>query len=190
MVAAGESTLRWKGGRSEAEATTGATPDVDLTALVETYAKLLFRVAHSIVRTRQEAEDVVQDTFVRVLEHRKALPEVRDLRPWLVRITWNLALDRQRKVRPDQMEDGFAETLLSSAVPADRVHEALCNMRVLLAAIDRLPKAERQALLLSAVEELATAEIAVVMGKSESATRALLFRARTRLKERMKGASA
>ena len=51
--------------------------------------------------------------------------------------------------------------------------------------MDRLPAAEREVLLLSAMDELSTAEIAGVMGKSESAVRALLFRARGRLRERL-----
>ena len=57
--------------------------------------------------------------------------------------------------------------------------------------MERLPKGERHVLLLSAVEELETAEMAKVLGRSESAVRALLFRARTRLKQRLeKGGKA
>jgi len=179
MIATGEYTLILQGERSEAE--------VDLAALIEGYAPMLFRVAHSVLRSRPEAEDVVQDTFVRVLEHKKTLPAVRDLRVWLVRIAWNLALDRRRRIRPDQMDAAFASTLAATAVPADQALGEARQLASLLAAIERLPKLERQVLLLSAVEELSTAEIAKVAGKSESATRALLFRARTRLKERMKG---
>jgi DNA-directed RNA polymerase specialized sigma24 family protein len=65
--------------------------EIDLAALVETYSSLLFRVAHSVLRSREEAEDVVQDVFVRVLEHRRSLTAVRDMRVWLVRVAWNLA---------------------------------------------------------------------------------------------------
>jgi len=48
-----------------------------------------------------------------------------------------------------------------------------------------LPQPERQALLLSAIDELSTAEIASILGKTESGVRSLLFRARTRLRERL-----
>ena len=58
----------------------GARSEIDLAALVETYSSLLFRVAHSVLRSRAEAEDVVQDVFVRVLEHRRSLSAVRDMR--------------------------------------------------------------------------------------------------------------
>ena len=186
MIATGEVPLILQSERSEAEVDLAA-PEVDLTALVESYGSLLFRVAHSILRSRTDAEDVVQDTFVRVLEHRKTLPAVRDLRVWLVRIAWNLAIDRRRRIRPQQIDAEFVGTLAAAVVPADHALVEARRLALLLEAIERLPKMERQALLLSAVEELSTAEVATVVGKSESATRALLFRARTRLKERVKG---
>ena len=164
-----------------------ARPAVDLAALVETYSTQLFRVAHSVLRSRAEAEDVVQDVFVRVLEHRRTLDQVRDMRVWLIRIAWNLALDRRRRIRPDQMDALFAESLVGGNVPADRAIDEAQRMQAVLAEMEKLPKAERHVLLLSASEELGTAEMAVVLGKSESAVRALLFRARTRLRERLEG---
>jgi RNA polymerase sigma-70 factor (ECF subfamily) len=59
------------------------------------------------------------------------------------------------------------------------------RLRSVLRELERLPRAERNVLLLSVVEELGTAEMSEVLGKSESAVRALLFRARTRLRERL-----
>lgn len=162
-----------------------ARVEVDLAALVETYSALLFRVAHSVLRSRAEAEDVVQDVFLRVLGHRRSLPQVREMRVWLVRIAWNLALDRRRRVRPEQIDAAFADRLAATSVAADRALDESERLRVVLEELERLPKAERHVLLLAAIEELGTAEMAEVLGKSESAVRALLFRARTRLRERL-----
>lgn len=181
MIATGDSTLILTSERSEADTHLGA----DVAALVETYGTLLFRVAYSVLRSRPEAEDVVQDAFVRVLEHRRTLPAVRDLRVWLVRIAWNLALDRRRKVRPQQIDAVFARTLAANTISADKALADTRQLSMLLEAIEKLPKLERQALLLSAVEELSTAEVANIIDRTESATRALLFRARGRLKQRM-----
>ena len=158
---------------------------VDLVALVETYSALLFRVAHSVLRSRAEAEDVVQDAFVRVMEHPLSLPAVRDMRVWLIRIAWNLAIDRRRRIRPEQMDETFAESLVARTVPADEALDDAQRMKAVLRELERLPKGERHVLLLSALEELSTAEMAEVMGRSESAVRALLFRARARLRERL-----
>ncbi|MGP8172966.1 MAG: RNA polymerase sigma factor [Terracidiphilus sp.] len=165
--------------------TESAQAEVDLAVLVERYSRLLFRVAHSVLRSRAEAEDVVQDVFVRVIERRQSLQAIRDMRVWLIRVAWNLALDRRRRIRPEQMDENFAETLAASAVSAGERLEQAQRMRAVLAEMERLPKAERHALLLSAIEELGTAEMAQVLGRSESAVRALLFRARTRLRERI-----
>jgi len=162
-----------------------ARSEIDLAALVETYSALLFRVAHSVLRSRVEAEDVVQDVFVRVLEHRHSLVDVRDMRVWLVRIAWNLAIDRRRRIRPEQMDDLFAASLAGRSVPADEALDEARRMQAVLREMERLPKGERHVLLLSAIEELGTTEMALVLGRSESAVRALLFRARTRLRKRL-----
>ncbi len=164
---------------------TSAADEVDVPTLVQAHAATLFRVAYGVLRDRAEAEDVVQDTFVRVLQHRGGLPQVREFRPWLIRIAWNLALDRRRRVQPDQADEVFLQSLIAPQVLADQALAEAQQTRRVLQAMDRLPKPERQALLLSAMEELSTVEIAEVMGRSESAVRALLHRGRTRLRERL-----
>lgn len=162
-----------------------ATAEVDVAALVEAHGAVMFRVAHSVLRSRAEAEDVVQDAFLRVLERQRGLHEIREMRVWLVRIAWNLALDRRRRIRPEQMDAEFAEALAARCVPADEAMEEAQRMKAVLREMERLPKKEREVLLLAAVDELGTAEMAHVVGRSESAVRALLFRARTRLRERL-----
>jgi len=160
----------------------------DVAALVDAHATTLFRVAYSILRSHAEAEDTVQDTLVRVLEHRHQLASLREPRPWLIRICWNLALDRKRKHQPHQADDAFLHQLANTtADPASQLADAQ-QLRLTLAAIDRLPAPERQALLLAALDELSTTEIAAVMGKSDSAVRALIHRARQQLRQRLPGA--
>ena len=163
----------------------GARSELDLTALAETYSGLLFRVAYSVLRSRAEAEDVAQDVFVRILKRSPDLLTVRDLRVWLIRITWNLSIDRRRRIRPEQIDEDFAKSLVATNAPADEaLGDAQC-IKAVLRELEKLPRAERQVLLLSTVEELETLEVAKVLGRSESAVRALLFRARTRLRERL-----
>jgi RNA polymerase sigma-70 factor (ECF subfamily) len=162
--------------------------EVDLAALVQTHAALLFRVAHAILRNAAEAEDTVQDVFLRVLQHQQSLPAIRDLRPWLVRIAWNLALDRRRRIRPDQLDELFAERLVAATLPADSAFAESERFTAVLRELDRLPTKERQVLLLAALEELSTTEIAAITARSESAVRALVFRARTRLRTRLQKA--
>jgi RNA polymerase sigma-70 factor (ECF subfamily) len=163
----------------------GARSELDLTALAETYSGLLFRVAYSVLRSRAEAEDVAQDVFVRILKRSPDSLTVRDLRVWLIRITWNLSIDRRRRIRPEQIDEDFAKSLVATNAPADEALGDAQRMKAVLRELEKLPRAERQVLLLSTVEELETLEVAKVLGRSESAVRALLFRARTRLRERL-----
>jgi RNA polymerase sigma-70 factor (ECF subfamily) len=155
-----------------------------ITALVAEYSAALYRVAYSVVRNSAEAEDAVQEAFLRVLKHRDKLNEIRDLRVWLVRITWNVVLDRKRrgKTRPenDDIAD-FARVLPSADRRADDEVISSQEHARILALIDRLPGKEREALLLSAVEELSTAEIAGVLKTTESSVRSRIFRARREL---------
>jgi RNA polymerase sigma-70 factor (ECF subfamily) len=184
MAAIGEQSLQWFAAERVVD-----EPDLPalVASLVHDHSPLLYRVALSIVRNSAEAEDIVQDAFLRVLQRRHLLAEVAEIRPWLVRIAWNLALDRRRRIRPEQMDDLFAAGLVSATLPADRTLAEATEIRRVLAAIERLPSKERQALLLSAMDELSTAEIATVLGCTESSVRSLLFRARARLRQRLEG---
>jgi RNA polymerase sigma-70 factor (ECF subfamily) len=183
MTAIGEQSLAWVSAERFSAEQVSAEPD--LTALVRDHSALLYRVALSILRNPAEAEDVVQDAFVRVLQRQRELGSIVEVRPWLVRITWNLALDRCRKVRTEQMDDQFAASLASVDLPADQALAEAGQIRRVLAAMERLPQKERQVLLLSAVDELTTVEIGAVLGRSESSVRSLLFRARTHLRQRL-----
>jgi len=180
-LAIGELSLGWFG-REETQA------EPDIASLVRNFNGLLYRVAYSVVRNPSEAEDIVQETFLRVIEHKTKLAEVREMRAWLVRICWNLALDRKRRIRPDQMDDVFAADLVSRELGAEARIAISRDVAMVLKALDKLPASEKACLLLTAVEELTTAEVAVVLGKSESSVRSLIFRARTHLKERLGGA--
>jgi RNA polymerase sigma-70 factor (ECF subfamily) len=155
-----------------------------ITALVAEYSTALYRVAFSVTRNAAEAEDAVQEAFLRVLRHQDRLGEIRDYRVWLVRIVWNIVLDRKRraKTRPEN-EDlaDHARVLPSGDRPTDESVISTQERGRIMALIDRLPHREREALLLSAVEELTTAEIAAVLGTTESSIRSRIFRARREL---------
>jgi len=167
-----------------ADRTAEQASDRQIAALVEQYAQPLYRVAFSVVRNAAEAEDAVQETFLRVLKNRGKLHELRDARVWLIRITWNVVLDRKRrsKARPetDDIAD-FARTLPCGDIGSEAATIASAEYRRILTLIDRLPAKEREALLLSAVEELTTAEIAAVLATSESSVRSRLYRARLQM---------
>ena len=152
-----------------------------LSALVDQYASTLYRVAFSVLRNSADAEDAVQEAFLRVLRHRQTLGEVRDHRVWLIRIVWNIVLDRKRraKTRPETDDiDELARVLPASALSAEQRAAAAQHHAQVLACVDQLPAKEREVLMLSAFEELSSVEIASALGVTESTVRSRLFRAR------------
>ncbi|MGD1106969.1 MAG: RNA polymerase sigma factor [Terracidiphilus sp.] len=155
--------------------------DEALAALVDQYAGTLYRVAFSVLRNQADAEDAVQEAFVRVLRHRHTLGEVRDHRVWLIRIVWNIVLDRKRRAKTRPETDDVAElarVLPSTGLSAEAIAAAAQHHAHVLACVDQLPAKERQVLMLSAFEELTSVEIASVLGITESSVRSRLFRAR------------
>jgi RNA polymerase sigma-70 factor (ECF subfamily) len=160
-----------------------------VTALVSEYSSTLYRVAFSVLRNAAEAEDVVQETFLRVLRHRDRLPSIRDARVWLVRIAWNLVLDRKRRAKSRPENENVAD--LANVLPARGLRadtELIAAQRHarVLALIDELPRKEREVLLLTAMEELSTPQIAAILDTTESTIRSRLFRARRDLARMLK----
>jgi RNA polymerase sigma-70 factor (ECF subfamily) len=152
-----------------------------LAALVDQYAATLYRVAYSVLRNSADAEDAVQEAFLRVLRHRETLHEVRDQRVWLIRIVWNVVLDRKRRAKTRPETDDVSE--LARVLPADGLsaeeHATAAQHHAhVLACVEELPLKERQVMFLSAFEELNSVEIATVLGITESSVRSRLFRAR------------
>jgi RNA polymerase sigma-70 factor (ECF subfamily) len=158
--------------------------DETVAALVATYAPTLYRVAFSVLRNAADAEDAVQEAFIRVLRHRDQLDEVRDRRVWLIRIVWNVVLDRKRRMKTRPETDDVAElvrVLPWQGLSAEDLAAAAQHHARVLGCVDRLPEKERQVLVLSAFEELPSVEIAEVLGITESSVRSRLFRARNLL---------
>jgi RNA polymerase sigma-70 factor (ECF subfamily) len=174
--------------QDRADAVLGSVSEQDLDAslaeMVYQYSPLLTRVARSVTRDTNEAEDVVQETFLRVLRHHKKVPELRDPRNWLIRIAWNLALDRKRRAKRRRWTDNFEEvsrSLTTSELSADAVLISAQRHTGVLGLIDTLPDREREVFLLSAVNELSTVEIALVLRTTDSTIRSRLYRARKAL---------
>jgi RNA polymerase sigma-70 factor, ECF subfamily len=167
-----------------------ARQDVEetLEALVGQYATTLYRVAFSILRNASDAEDAVQETFLRVLRHRDNLDEVRDHRVWLIRIVWNIVLDRKRRAKTRPETDDISElarVLPANGLSAEQRAAAAQHHAHVLACVDRLPAKEREVMVLSAFEELSSVEIASVLGITESSVRSRLFRARNLMADQL-----
>ena len=171
------------------------TVDEDLerefeTRLVES-STLAFRVAYGVLRHRQDAEDVAQEAFVKAYRSFRELRDRDRFRAWLVRITWRLAIDRQRNDRRRVARDRSREGLRSTtAAVAQAFRPAIVNdleardrAERLWAAIDALPDKLRVAIVLANIEEHDVGEVARLLGLPEGTVKSRLFLARQRLKE-------
>ncbi len=151
-----------------------------LETVVREHARFLFKVAYGVLRNSHDAEDVVQEVYLRV--HRSGIKEVGDIRAWLARVTFRLAIDRIR--RPQALE--LPETEMASDEP-DAEHLAIHRQRVerVQKLIAALPEELRYPLVLSAIQDLNSRQIAEVLGIPESSVRGRVFRARQMLKEKL-----
>jgi RNA polymerase sigma-70 factor (ECF subfamily) len=162
-----------------------------LETLVTSHSVMVFRIAYSILRNHQDAEDAAQECFLRVLKHKDRLHKIRNAKTWLARVAWTTALDKRRSGRvmvslSDEELGAEARQSLSDATPAPDEQLAGRQMQQLLQRlIAGMPDDLRHPLELSTVQELNSAEIAEVMKIPEGSVRTRLFRARKLLKQKL-----
>src|ERR1700733_899963 len=157
-----------------------------LATAVRQHARLVYRIAYSILRNDAEAEDATQETFLRALRYGKKMAGINDQKAWLARIAWRVAVERRKRVATAAAKTEEAgETLVSSNHGADRIlleNERNAALEQLIAS---LPSRLRDPLVLSTLEEIAPREAAAVLGISEAAVRSRSFRAREILRGKL-----
>jgi RNA polymerase sigma-70 factor (ECF subfamily) len=156
--------------------------------LVES-STLVFRVAYSVLRHRQDAEDVAQDAFVKAYRSFGQLRDRDRFRAWIVRMTWRLAIDHQRGARRRSARESAELSPAAQAFrPAEQAVDDLAaheRAAQLWQAIDALPEKLRVAIVLASIEEHDVGEVARVLDLPEGTVKSRLFLARQRLKEQL-----
>jgi RNA polymerase sigma-70 factor (ECF subfamily) len=142
---------------------------------------LAFRVAFSVLRHREDAEDVAQNALVRAHRNFHRLRNRDRFRAWLVRTTWRLALDHRRGERRRLVRQFEHQAVTPTAETAESRERA----DLLWEAIDSLPEKLRIALVLSAVGGHDIAEVARLLALPEGTVKSRLFHARRQLQERL-----
>jgi RNA polymerase sigma-70 factor, ECF subfamily len=174
-------------------------------ALAEEHGRLLFRIAHGLLRNAHDAEDAVQEALLRVYksglkeEGRAGLrdsrePEIANEKAYLARTVWRAGLDiAARRPRLTESLEGSIESddgarpMREFAAAGRSAEEELAagDERALLRRlIDGLPEDLRQPLVLSAIEEMTSREVAAALGIPEGTVRTRVMRARTELRKR------
>jgi RNA polymerase sigma-70 factor (ECF subfamily) len=157
--------------------------------LVERHSRSVFRLAYRITGNEQDAEDVVQETFLRAYKQLENFESRASFGTWVYRIAANYSLDlvRSRKRFQDQRPAGDAEQDLLLAAPSsdplpDRMAYSAQVQKRIASAMAALSEQERTAFVLRHFEGLSIEEIARALGVGASATKHSVFRAVQKLR--------
>ncbi len=163
--------------------------------LVHRYDRNVFRIAQHITQNREDAEDVVQDAFLKAYENLKNFQEQSKFYTWLVRIAVNEALMRLRRRRPERMvsldeevktdEDSMPREVADWSPNPEQLYTHSELHDILTKTIQGLPSSFRTVFVLRDVEGLSTEETAEALDLSIPAVKSRLLRARLQLRERL-----
>ena len=159
--------------------------------LLQRYRTPLVNFLYRMVRSREQAEDLAQEVFLRVYRAREDYEPSAKFTTWLFRIATNLALNSLRDHRYQKLEISMDAPIVADAEDGDErpmevadehpdieqhlVEEA--RNKMIRHAIEKLPEKQRAAVLLHKYQELDYSEISKILRCSESALKSLLFRA-------------
>ena len=156
-------------------------------ALMEKYQLQVFHTVMGFVHTKENAEEVTQDIFVRVYQSLSSFHHDAEFSTWLYRITVNMSLNFLHSNRKNRLLQSL-ETILfhrsEEKTPLEKLELAERDKRIRMA-IDSLPEKQRMAFILSRYEELSQKKIAAVMNRSEGAVEQLLQRAKENLQKKL-----
>jgi RNA polymerase sigma-70 factor (ECF subfamily) len=163
--------------------------------LVHRYDRNVFRIAQHITQNREDAEDVVQDAFLKAYENLQGFQEQSKFYTWLVRIAVNEALMRLRRRRPERMvsldeevktdEDSMPREVADWSPNPEQLYTQSELRDILGKTIQGLPSSFRTVFVLRDVEGLSTEETAEALDLSIPAVKSRLLRARLQLRERL-----
>jgi RNA polymerase sigma-70 factor, ECF subfamily len=163
--------------------------------LVNTYSRKIFRLAKHITQNDEDAEDVLQETFLKAFEHLGNFQGQSKFYTWIVRIAVNESLMKLRKrksdrsVPLDEPVDTGEDTVIREIAVWDENPEQKYSReelgQILDEAVESLRPAFRTVFVLRDIEELSTEETAEALGISVPAVKSRLLRARLQLREKL-----
>ena len=150
---------------------------------------LAFRVAYSVLRDRDDAQDVAQEAFVRAHACFESLRDRERFRAWLVRVVWRLAIDRHRANSRRRRHEHAAYEASTHAPAPPTAEELVARQQMserLWAAVEALPETLRVVVILAAIHGHDTRETAQLLELPEGTVKSRLFTARKRLAESLR----
>ncbi len=173
----------WTGRLASDFVTTEQELEREFDARLVECSRLAFRVAFSVLRHREDAEDVAQDAFTKAHQKFRQLRDPERFKSWLVRTVWRTALDRRRGDRRRSTRETEHEIVRQSSSTDAMVAEERAQM--LWDAIDALPDKLRSVVVLASIEGHDVAAVARLLGVPQGTVKSRLFLARRRIKEHL-----
>jgi RNA polymerase sigma-70 factor, ECF subfamily len=160
--------------------------DPGFTALVERQSRLVFRVVYAVLLNSSDAEDAVQETFLKLYRNH-GWRQAENERAFLARVAWRTAVDLRRRLsRSTESDAPLALDQMPSLQPSPEQALTSANENAAVhALIDSLAEELRMPLVLSAMEELNSRQIGEILGIPEGTVRTRLQRARQILREKL-----
>ena len=147
----------------------------------------LFRLALRITFDSSEAEDIVQDTLIKVWGKRDEWQQIESIESYCMTITRNLAIDRSQKMEARNMELTPEAQEMPDTLTPEKLFEQDEQLRLIHQAINSLPEKQRTIVQLRDIEGKSYKEIAEILGITEEQVKVNLFRARQRIKTEING---
>jgi len=172
-----------------------ALRDAAFAALMDRHARFLYRVAFGLLKNQQDAEDAVQETFLKLYrgEAWLAMPDViQDEQAYLARAVWRAGLNRLGTAGAKAMrhaEDVSEMELASKGQNPEQAVMAGSERELMRALIEGLPETLRQPLVLSAVEGMRSGQVAAILEIPEGTVRTRVMRAKAELRRRFLSAT-
>lgn len=161
--------------------------EAEFTTLVQRQLRFVFRVAYAVLLNAHDAEDVVQETFLKLYRNR-GWQHLDNERAFLARVTWRIAVDRRPRSSQSTCPalDASATDDRPSPDPSPEQALLLSDQQAMVhSMIDALPEALRVPLVLSAFDELNSREIGGILGIPEGTVRTRLQHARQLLHQKL-----
>jgi RNA polymerase sigma factor (sigma-70 family) len=161
--------------------------------LLSLFGKKIYNLVYYHLQNREESEEVTQDVFIKVIQKSHTFKQESKFETWLYRLAINQSLDRirynqrnKRKVNKVPLHELVYAENKGQRSPAELL-QSQENQKMLLDKIEELPTRQKTALLLSKLEGKTQKEIALIMDLSTKAVESLVQRAKSNLKEKLKG---
>ena len=154
--------------------------------LVERYGRMVYRVAYRITGSHQDADDVMQETFLKVFRSIGRFRRESNVETWIYRIALNCALNLARTKKEEPLDEGMDPVTMRVSDNPERRLERVELSEAISNAIDKLPPQQRAVVILHDMEGLTHAQISRILNCSEGTVKSRLHHARRKLRKFLK----